>query len=81
MYQPFILFFFLLVDFLRSLSVSIASSQQNIIKMEFIIHASNIPYYFEQVFVAYVSTHLPKYLLLTRQLICFFAHTVFTNKQ
>ena len=58
MYQAFIWFFSLLVDFLRSLSVSIASSQQNIIKMKFIINASNIPYYFEQAF----------------QLICFFAY-------
>ena len=29
---------------------------------------------YEQVFVAYVSTHLPTYLLLTYQLICFFAY-------
>ena len=29
---------------------------------------------FEQVFVAYVSTHLFTYLLLMYQLICFFAH-------
>ena len=29
---------------------------------------------FEQVFVAYVSTHFPTYLLVTYQFICFFAH-------
>ena len=29
---------------------------------------------FEQVFVTYVSTHLPSYLLLTYQLIWFLAH-------
>ena len=29
---------------------------------------------FERVFVAYISTHLPTYLLLTYQLICFFEH-------
>ena len=36
-------FFFLLADFLQSLLVSIASSQQNIIKMKFILYDSNIP--------------------------------------
>ena len=51
-------FLFLLVDVLQSLSVSIVSSQQNIIRMNFTINASNILYCFEQVFVAYVSTHL-----------------------
>ena len=29
---------------------------------------------YEQVFVAYVSTHLPTYLLLTYQLNCFLAY-------
>ena len=32
--------------------------QQNINKMKFIINASNIPYYLEQVYVPYVSTYL-----------------------
>ena len=48
----------MLVDFLQSLSVRIASSHQNIIKMGFVMNLSNIPYYFETVFVSYVSTHL-----------------------
>ena len=46
LYQAFVWHFFLLVDFLRSLSVRIASSQQSIIKMKFIINVSNIPYCF-----------------------------------
>ena len=29
---------------------------------------------FNQVFFAYVSIHLPVYLLLTRQILCFFPH-------
>ena len=58
--------FFLLVDFLRSMSVIIASSQQNVIKMNFILNASNIPYCFP-------SFHLPMYLTLRYQMICFFA--------
>ena len=44
LYQAFVWHYFLQVDFLRSLSVSIASSQQSIIKMKFIINVSNIPY-------------------------------------
>ena len=68
-----LLFEFLAVDFLRSPLVSIASSKKNIIKMKFIINASDFAY-FEQVFVAYVSTHLPTYLLLMYQLIRFFVH-------
>ena len=69
LYQAFIWIFFLL-DFLRSLSLIIASSQQNIIKMKVIINASNIPFWlwaglccqrinsFAQIFDAYVSTPL-----------------------
>ena len=69
-YQTFTRIFSLLVDFLRSWSVSIASIQQNIIKIKFIINASNIRWSlwaslfclrvnsFAYVFVAYVSTHL-----------------------
>ena len=34
----------MLIDFLRSLSVNIASSQQNIIKTKFILNTSNILY-------------------------------------
>ena len=37
--------FFLLVDFLQSLAMRIVSSQQNTIKMDCIIYASNIPYW------------------------------------
>ena len=45
MYQAFIWIFFLLVDFLRSLLVSIASCRQNITKMKFIINACHIPHW------------------------------------
>ena len=72
LYQAFIWIFFLPVDLLRSLLVSIASSQQNIIKIKFIMNASNIPYrlwaglycllliagLFAYIFIAYISTHL-----------------------
>ena len=62
--------FLLVVDFLRSLLVSIASSQQNIIKMKILINNSNVPYWlwaslfclcinsFACVFVAYASDYL-----------------------
>ena len=60
----------MLLDFLRSLSASIASSQQNIIKTKFVLNASNIPNQlwaglcclrinsFAYVFVAYVSVYV-----------------------
>ena len=63
-------FFLLLVDFLQSLPVSVASSWQDIIKMKFILNASNITCWlwaglcclhinsFAYIFVAYVSTYL-----------------------
>ena len=50
--------FFLLVHFLRSLSVIIVSGPQNIIKIKFIINASNIPYWFRTGLYCDVATHL-----------------------
>ena len=64
LYQAFIWIFFLASRFSAK---SVGSALLQVSKIAF--HTA-----FEQVFVAYVSTHLPTYLLLTYQLICFFAH-------